>query len=197
MEKSKFGAIADNVVRMVGNALSKKYNLAWNTGWEDRLYSSYETERLHIRKTMGLDKSLGEHRIDRHKIASALAFSILDTKPLIALGLNPSPGARMANETLAIHCSSMIVMHFVEQRLSEIRPDEREKLRGKTFSYPQAHEGPYILHLAKALRQAQQHYFDVYLVANIFFVLESLFLRGCGVTVPTLTPSATELGENG
>lgn len=142
MEKVQFDVLVENVVRVVGDGLCKKYNVAWSKGWESALYDRYESERQVIRKTMQLNPSLGEHRIDRHKIASALARSILDKSPLAAKGLAPNPGARIANELLAIGCALQVVMHFVEQILADVSLHELQKLKNRNFTFPSAHEGP-------------------------------------------------------
>jgi hypothetical protein len=195
VQQDKFDEIVLDVIIPTGNALSARYGATWNGGWEIKAYNFYESARTSIRQDMQLDPRLGDHRIDRHKIASALCLALLKAKPLEAKGKNPSAGARMANEQLAILSAIKVVLHFVEHRLQS-SPGDWAKLRGKSLVWPAAHDGIYAGHLSKTLFHAIRTHFDAYLVAHIYFLLDSFHLRTCGITSIPPIPGPGEEEEN-
>lgn len=182
MERGTFKTSLGHVVLKTGEKLiSQHAELVWKRGWEDELFVAYDNERLAIRKQMGLAPDLGEHRIDRHKISAALTRAILFVQPLVARGALPSPGARLANESLTLFAGTRIVIQMVAERLKTVAPDELKKIVRQPMVFPPANDGTYVQHYCKALYHNKNRGVDSLMFAQIFFLLESFHLASLGV----------------
>lgn len=119
MERQKFDEVIQVTVLHIAKGLMARHpSMSWRLDWEDKLFQEYEKQRLAIRNKMQLPPDLSEHRIDRHKIASAMALAILNVRPIDPKS-DTSAGARLANEFLAITSGGAIVWRFVVEGIKK------------------------------------------------------------------------------
>lgn len=170
------------------------YGLAGKqSGLHTRLFKAYSKYREDIRRDMKIDDS---SRIDRHKVAAALTLAILQERPLeidTQTQNNLSWQARYINEELSIISSIRLVLLFVDY--------EHQKLQGsspcvgfldKPFSWPDTGntQETYARQLAKELDHAiRQDKHDIYLLANVYFLLEAFHLSKLGLPPVSLATS--------
>lgn len=198
MDFKQFQEIVETIIVPTGDELISKHSLCWaKGGWRTTAHNLYESMRKEIRTDMRLDERLGDHRIDRHKIAAGLLHALMKVKPLESTTLTKkNPPARLANEQLAVLSALKLVLHFVEERLLP-QPEELKKIDGQEVAWPEAQDIPYLLHLCKTVDHAiRNQKYSAYLVANVFFMLEAFHLKAyaCG-PVPSL-PCKLEKDEN-
>lgn len=198
MDFNQFEEIVETIIAPTGEELINKHGLRWvKSDWKNSAHNLYESMRKDIRADMRLDESLGDHRIDRHKIAAGILFALLKAKPLeMPVITKASPAARMANEQLAVISALKLVLHFVEERLAA-HPDELDKISDKEVAWPKAQDIHYLLHLCKtAFHAVQTSKYNAYLVANIFFMIEAYHLGAYGCAAVPPLPCPQEDAEN-
>ena len=182
MDETKFREIAVNVVSPNGNHLINRHSeLIWRRGWQDALQDNYENTRSCIHDEMRRYPNILNHRIDRHKIAAAFTKAIMEVKPLeIKNGmLNPSLGARLANEALAFLTAVRIVRQFLVSRFRN-ETDWSEKVAFAAINFPPASEGEYPEHVYKAFFNATHGGLNAFVLANLYFLIESYHLQSLG-----------------
>jgi hypothetical protein len=168
-------------IREHGLELRKQYtpsvDIGWCAQWDARLHKEYDAIRMDVRKDMALGS---EHRIDRHKIAAAVALAILRVQPLeIAKGAPAIPReARYANEILAITAGVRITQDFMfyDYKLTGYADDDKTQRAVAQFVWPPATDGQesYLCQFVKELRYTvAKGTCDPYLLAHVFFLLEA------------------------
>jgi hypothetical protein len=183
LEPVTWNDIRDIAIVPVANDLIADYSeLSWLDGWDAKVKTAYETHRAYMRSRMKKPKDGEEIRIDRHKVASALAKGILDVRPLdvrVERTRNPSDGARLANEILAFEAALSIVTSFGIKEAEDQGNHLLKKAYEVDFILPESSDGPYEEHMHFGLRHAsyvKQGQFDEFLFANLLFVLEAFHL---------------------
>ena len=198
MDFSQFEEIVETIIAPTGEDLISKHKVRWAThDWKNNAHNIYESIRKEIRTDMRIDESLGDHRIDRHKIAAGILFALLKVKPLEpTVVTKANPAARMANEQLAVLSALKLVLHFVEERLAEL-PDQLDKISNQEVAWPKAQDIHYLLHLCKTVFHAIQHSkYNAYLIANIFFMIEAYHLNAYACDPVPPLPCSLEKTEN-
>lgn len=198
MQQTQFNELIESIIRPTGDLIISTTPIEWRTGWENELFKDYEKNRAEIRKDMRIDNEidLRAHRIDRHKIAAALAHSIIKKPPFKTTDLKPGLAARLSNEILAVRVGVQVVTKFMEESLSIKAPGEVVKLSVNPFDFPGSNGADYEVHFAKALYHSYKKCFDHYLVANIFFHLEAYYLKCCGVILAAVPATPFEDNEH-
>lgn len=198
MDFSQFQEIVEAIILPTGEELIGKHQLRWaKPDWKNNAYNLYESKRKEIRTDMCLDETLGDHRIDRHKIAAGLLYALMLAKPLEPTTITKkNAAARMANEQLAVLSALKLVLHFVEERLL-VLPEELNKIDEQEIAWPKAQDIPYLLHLCKTAHHAiQKSKYSAYLVANVFFMIEAYHLNAYGCAPVPELPCTLEAAEN-
>jgi hypothetical protein len=193
MDDRKFNEIADSVIQPIGDRLvSHTEGIAWLPFWKESLAREYDEIRLHIRGQMFNEPDTMAHRIDRHKVAAAFTKGIMKVKPLrLKAGVeNPSPGARLANEMLAFLVAVRVVQQFLVRRFKEL-PEWNEKLATASFIFPPANEVKYPEHIYKAFFNADCNGLNVFVLANLYFLIESHHLHSLGCPNLPVPPEGT------
>lgn len=186
MDDVKFREIAASVIMPYGDRLISRYSeLIWRPNWQDYLQSTYDAARLCIHAEMRKFPDILDHRIDRHKIAAAFTKAIMETSPLlIKEGTSrPSDGARLANETLAFLTSVRIVRQILIKRFKDV-PGWSEKIADATIRFPPATDGDYPEHAYKAFFSATHSSLNFFILANLYFLIESYHLQSLGWNKP-------------
>lgn len=190
MEESKFIEIAQSVILPFGNRLiARDKELTWRRDWQDCLQSSYKTARECVHAEMRKFPPVPNHRIDRHKVAAAYTKAIMESRPLEIIGgtVNPSVSARLANETLAFLSAVRIVQKFLAERFKN-EPLWPDKINGTSIKFPPANDGAYPEHAYKAFHNATPSQLNLFVLANLYFMIESYHLQSLGwvVCVPNI-----------
>lgn len=186
MDDKVFDGIAENVVLHVGERLRKKYpnaGLDWKDGWRASLRTSYDVLREQIRGQMFASPGLNDHRIDRHKVAAAFTRAIMEARPLKTSGNEPSEGGRLANEALAFLSGVRIVQRFLVNRFKAQR-EIAEKIATTLVRFPPANDGDYPVHAYKAFHNAGHAGLNVFVLSNLYFLIESFHLQTLGIDMP-------------
>lgn len=191
MDRDVFDRMCAGTLIKVANKLQKSHpNMTWKPSWELELFLAYEAERASIRQQMKLFPDLSGHRIDRHKIAAAMARAILKVRPLLAGG-DTSLGARLANEALAIISGVMIVWNFVIQRIRETDPQRVSRYSQHGITFPPTADEKYLTHACKMLYYCNDG--GNLMLANLFFLLEACHLRTIDQDGRAILPCEEEL----
>ncbi len=194
MDRQKFDEVIQVTVQYIAKGLMARHpNMGWRTNWQEELFQEYEKQRLAIRNKMQLPADLTNHRIDRHKIASAMALAILGVRP-IDPKTDTSAGARLANEFLAISSGGAIVWRFVVEGIKKNRPKDAQKYSGTKFSFPPSSDCPYTTHACKMLHHHPDGGGDLVL-ANMFFLLEACHLRTLESKHSHIDPTPDEIKQ--
>lgn len=194
MERQKFDEVIQVTVLHIAKGLMARHpSMSWRLDWEDKLFQEYEKQRLAIRNKMQLPPDLSEHRIDRHKIASAMALAILNVRPIDPKS-DTSAGARLANEFLAITSGGAIVWRFVVEGIKKNRPKDAPKYVSTRFGFPPSSDCPYSTHACKMLHHHPDGGGDLVL-ANMFFLLEACHLRTVESKHPQIDPTLDEIKQ--
>lgn len=194
MERQKFDEVIQVTVSHIAKGLMARHpSMLWRPDWQERLFQEYEKQRLVIRDKMLLSADLSKHRIDRHKIASAMALAILSVRPIDS-HTDTSAGARLANEFLAITSGGAIVWRFVVEGIQKNRPLDASKYINAKFRFPPASDCPYTTHACKMLHHRPDGGGDLVL-ANMFFLLEACHLRTVESNDASIDPTSDEVRQ--
>lgn len=182
IREEKFKHITDVIIPYYGEFLIDRYKeLTWRPEWQSCVKDTYETVRLCIHNEMRKEPTVYDHRIDRHKVAAAFTKAIIQVRPLmLKQGIsNPSPGARLANEALAFASSVRISRQFLVRRFKDV-PEWSERIAEEAIKYPPASDGDFIAHAYKAFFNATPGSLNGFILANLYFLIESYHLRSLG-----------------
>ena len=117
-------------------------------------------------------------RIDRHKVASIMLYSIIANKPLevkiLPLNQTVSGFSMLANETLAVNTALAIVHSFILTDATQKSDTIKYEIFEKGFIFPQCQHEDYLTHLYKMLYYAKynQHY-DIFAFSHVLFLIEA------------------------
>lgn len=130
---------------------------------------------------MELESQIFTHLIDRHKIAAAFTMAIMNSKPMEynAGTLEQSSLARLANETLAFLTAVKIIHDFLITRFKN-NPDMAKKIANSVVAFPPANDHLYPIHAYKALFNAGHAGLNSFVLANLYFLVESYQLQSFG-----------------
>ncbi len=182
MKDETFRVIVETVILPIGNTLiDRDSKLSWRKGWEQRLLDNYQTTRQCIHNDMEKESRVFTHLIDRHKIAAAFTMAIMNCKPMENSGgiLKPSSLARLANEALAFLTAVKIIQDFLVKRFKN-DPDMANKLANSAIIFPPANDHLYPVHAYKALFNAGHAGLNSFILANLYFLVESYQLQSLG-----------------
>jgi hypothetical protein len=202
MDWETYNKLAERGIRKYGCALQYKHEreaqIGWKTEWREEIFSTYTLIRNGVRKEMNIT---GDSHIDRHKVAAAFTYAILRDRPLIVSprATNPSWQIRYSNELLSVLCGIEIVRFFIRHGLHQMDPSLERRFKEYRFLWPKTGKGQesYIWQFVKELNHVtKQGRQDVFLLANIYFLLEASTLSEGGFppVSTSLTPDGHILG---
>jgi len=117
-------------------------------------------------------------RIDRHKVASVMLYSIVINKPF-ELKLLPSQkevrsSALLANEILALNVALAIVWSFLLEDATEKSNSIKHEIFKNGFIYPECQHDDYPTHIYKMLYYAKyNNHYDIFAFSHILFLIEA------------------------
>jgi len=117
-------------------------------------------------------------RIDRHKVASVMLYSIIINKPF-ELKLIPSKrevnsSALLANEIIGFHTALAIVWSFILSDANEKSDKNKVELFKDGFIFPKCQHDSYETNIYKMLYYSKYNEcYDIFAFANILFLIEA------------------------
>jgi len=117
-------------------------------------------------------------RIDRHKVASVMLYSIISNKPF-ELKLLPSQkevrsSALLANEILGLNVALAIVWSFILEDATEKSDRTKYEIFEKGFIFPECQHDDYPTHIYKMLYYAKyNNHYDIFAFSHILFLIEA------------------------
>jgi|GEM_PF-2029000 len=117
-------------------------------------------------------------RIDRHKVASVMLYSIIINKPF-EIKILPSKqvvpsSSLLANETLALNVALGIVWSFIFEDANNKSDTIRLEIFKDGFIFPECQHDDYLTHVYKMLYYAKYNkYYDIFAFSNILFLIEA------------------------
>jgi len=117
-------------------------------------------------------------RIDRHKVASVMLYSIIMNKPF-ELKLLPSQKevssfALLANEILGFHAALAIVWSFLLEDANEKSDKIKIEIFKEGFVFPECQHDDYPTHVYKMLYYAKYNQrYDIFAFSHILFLIEA------------------------
>ncbi len=138
---------------------------------KDQIWSEYETLKGKVHTYLA-DK---EGRIDRHKIASVMAYVVLKLAPFyINTSEKPiSPEEYMANEILALFCAMIIVISFAVSDALRVGDGKTADLFKKGLTDLPCKHGDFKAHLIKMMYYSKINSTqDIFVFSQVMFLLE-------------------------
>ena len=117
-------------------------------------------------------------RIDRHKVASAMLYSIIVNKPfdlkILSASERVNSTAILANEILGFNVALAIVWSFIISEANEKSDRNRIEIFENRFIFPQCQHDSYEANIYKMLYYARLNKnYDIFAFANILFLIEA------------------------
>ncbi|RHX89536.1 hypothetical protein DLM76_21230 [Leptospira yasudae] len=176
MTSEKFDQLWEISFSPKAAGLSSKYpNLKVNDSAKDDIFKVYEETRKKIHNYM-VDP---EGRIDRHKIASTVVYSILKILPIRGAQSQTPYELRFAkvefmpNEVFAWHCGLSIVYSFIIEQAKRDKDQELIDSLKNGFKFPKCSHDNYEIHVLRSLYYARVNSkFDIFSFSHIFFLVE-------------------------
>jgi len=181
MTDDKFNQIWEKVIVRQANKLLKEAqsnDLKFDESKKESIRKRYDEINEALHKPM----KNPDGKIDRHKVAAALAAAIILEAPFDSPLLYGSDATEsrigdpqfvradfLPNEFLAIIVSIFVVLDF----LLEIGNTRTKKQFQKGVYYPRCEHGKYIQHLSSAFHMAfRKESFDPFMYSHVLFLLE-------------------------
>jgi len=174
LKSETFDSIWLKIIEPEKNELLSKYpkHLYFDDRIKSAIWSKYEEERAKIHTLM----SDSEGRIDRHKVASIIAYSIIELKPfnrIITSGESVEANVMLANELFSTKVALSITWSFLMQDLKSKDNKELLNIYSKGFLFPNCDHKDYLSHLVTCLYYANESKsFHVLMLSNILFLIE-------------------------
>jgi hypothetical protein len=117
-------------------------------------------------------------RIDRHKVASVMLYSIIINNPfelkLLPLKQEVKGSSRLANEILGFNTALSIVFSFLIQDANEKSDKIRIEIFRNGFIFPECQHEDYPTHVYKMLYYAKyNNKYDIFAFSHILFLIEA------------------------
>jgi hypothetical protein len=117
-------------------------------------------------------------RIDRHKVASAMLYSIIANKPFevkfLPLNRKLNGYTLLANETLGLHAALAIVKSFLLTDANEKCDKIKIEIFKDDFIFPECEYDDYPTHIYQMLHYAKyNNHYDIFAFSHILFLIEA------------------------
>jgi len=153
---------ADNDIFFVGGQIKEK------------IWLTYEACKNNVHTYMHNP----DGRIDRHKVASVMLFSIIINRPF-ELKLLPSKQkvgsfALLANEILGLNVALAIVWSFIMQDANDKSDKIKIEIFKEGFIFPECQHDDYPTHIYKMLYYAKYNdKYDIFAFSHVLFLIEA------------------------
>lgn len=116
-------------------------------------------------------------RIDRHKVAAVMLYSIIENKPFdvkLPAKREVNSKAYMANETLGFNTALAIVLSFILEEANSKSDHKKIEIFGNGFVFPKCQHDDYVTNIYKMLYYAKHNNrYDIFAFAHILFLIEA------------------------
>jgi len=141
---------------------------------KDRVWLSYEQYKNNVHTYM----SNPGGRIDRHKIASVMLYSIIANKPFEVKFLHGNQQAKgstlHANEILGFNVALSIVWSFIKTDAEKKCDKNKIEIFKDGFVFPNCEHDTYAIHIFKMLYYAKHNNcYDIFAFSHILFLIEA------------------------
>jgi hypothetical protein len=166
---------ADIIKPTIDRMLAKDNDILFTKGqFKEQVWMTYENNKNKVHTYMHNP----DGRIDRHKVASVMLYSIIANKPFdlkyLYAGQIWHSSSFMANEILGFNVALGIVWSFILQEAdSRVDMAKREIFRD-AFVFPECAHESYPAHVYKMLYYAKLNgCYDIFAFSHVLFLIEA------------------------
>ena len=141
---------------------------------KEKIWLTYEDYKNKVHTYMHYP----DGRIDRHKVASVMLYSIIANKPfeikIFPTKENVRSSALLANEILAVHVAFAILQSFILQDALNKSDKMQFEIFKTGFIFPECQHDNYPTHIYKMLYYAKyNNHYDIFAFSHILFLIEA------------------------
>ena len=176
MELATYEKIWENIIKpKIDSMLAKDADILLNGGQlKEKIWLTYEEYKNKVHSYMHNPNG----RIDRHKVASVMLYSIIVNKPfelnLLPVKREVNSSALLANEILGFHTALAIVRSFILQDAYEKSDKIKLEIFKDNFTFPECQHDSYATHVYKMLYYSKlNRCYDIFAFAHVLFFIEA------------------------
>ena len=176
MERATYDSLWSNsIMPIIDEMLSKNTDIYFVGGQvKEKIWLTYEDFKNRVHSYM----QNPEGRIDRHKIASVMLYSIIVNKPLelklMPVKRNVKSETLVANEILGFNTALAIVRSFILGEAEELADKQKIEIFRNGFVFPECTHDKYEATIFKMLYYAKLNKnYDIFAFAHILFLIEA------------------------
>lgn len=141
---------------------------------KEKIWLTYEDYKNKVHTYMRYP----DGRIDRHKVASVMLYSIIINKPfelkLIPVKREVNSSALLANEILGFNTALAIVWSFIMEDAKEKSDKNKIEIFKEGFIFPECQHDSYEANIYKMLYYSNiNQRYDIFAFAQILFLIEA------------------------
>ena len=141
---------------------------------KEKIWLTYEDFKNKVHSYM----QYPDGRIDRHKVASVMLYSIILNKPfeikLLSGKREVNSSAFLANEILGFHTALAIVLSFIIEEANEKADKNKIEIFKNGFVFPECQHDSYAANIYKMLYYSDiNKRYDIFAFAHILFLIEA------------------------
>jgi len=141
---------------------------------KDKIWIDYEGYKNSVHTYMRNP----DGRIDRHKIASVLLYSIIANRPFALKYLHSKKeiktSASLANETLGFYTALAIVWCFIMEEANQEADNGKIEMFKDGFIFPECKHESYPTHVYKMLYYSKLNKcYDIFAFSHVLFLIEA------------------------
>jgi len=176
MEYAFFERIWENSIRpKIDRMLATNGDIVFNeVQLKDKIWLTYENYKNRVHTYMHNP----DGRIDRHKVASVMLYSIIINRPfdlkLLPAKRKVNNEAYLANEVLGFHAALAIVWSFIMDSANLNSDKNRIDVFKNGFLFPECQHDSYPVHVHKMLYYSKyNNNYDIFAFSHILFLIEA------------------------
>jgi hypothetical protein len=176
MDKTKYDEIWERSIGpKIKRMLSKDNDILFVGGQiKEKIWLAYEQCKNNVHTYMHNP----DGRIDRHKVASVMLYSIIANSPfelkLLPLKQEVRGSSRQANEILGFHAALAIVLSFLFTDATEKSDKTKFEIFKNGFIFPECEYEDYPTHIYKMLYYAKyNNKYDIFAFSHVLFFIEA------------------------
>ena len=176
MELATYEKIWENIIKpKINSMLAKDADIFLNGGQlKEKIWFTYEEYKNKVHSYMHNPNG----RIDRHKVASVMLYSIIINKPfelnLLPVKREVNSSALLANEILGFNTALAIVRAFILQDAYEKADKIKQEIFKDGFVFPECQHESYPAHVYKMLYYSKlNERYDIFAFSHVLFFIEA------------------------
>ena len=141
---------------------------------KERIWRTYEEYKNAVHSYMHNP----DGRIDRHKVASVMLYSVIVNKPfevrLLSEKEEVNVSSLLANEILGFHTALAIVLSFLLEDANERSDRNKIEIFKNSFVYPKCQHDSYAANVYKMLYYSKLNgCYDIFAFSHVLFFIEA------------------------